>query len=518
MVTVWIRGARNLKNLDTGIMGDLSDPYVAVSVGKSQEQKTPTINNNLNPAWSSGNQFTFPVTMEDPVLRLRVMNHNYTKDQSLGEAEVDLRVMQYGRVCQFREPLREGQGAELEFDVDFRPTEYFLTVLESSSKLYLRVNGALGLKNTDTGLYNPVTGTRDLSDPYVVATVGRQQHKTPTIDDTLDPVWESFNNFTFSIGDDEHELRLEVFNENNLMRSDDSLGYFVLDLHYIPHNVWLPHREKLQAASSGELEFDIYFGPTEFYSLSCEILQAKAEQAKCAAEATRLSKEVQMADYAHEWLEDMEGMTKIPRSIVEKDWEHACGGRNLVIPAWIAVTSAQVQSLERQRSQHPQRVALFPEAESGGRPRPKLRVRILGAFDLSLASGDPPSAYCVCEVPGRDASRIQTAYVPFCSDPEWRHARTLRGWEPGDALHFSVYGVDPEVVDRDDAMTVASGVTTTSQAARRRPDKLLGQAGLPSERFQLHGFDGLLALSPAPRGTAAKLRVIIVVSEQEEDA
>ncbi|CAK0805783.1 unnamed protein product, partial [Prorocentrum cordatum] len=396
LVTVWIRGARNLRNLDTGIMGDLSDPYVAVSVGKSQEQKTPTINNNLNPAWSSGNQFTFPVTLEDPVLRLRVMNHNYTKDQSLGEAEVDLRVMQYGRVCQFREPLREGQGAELEFDVEFRPTEYFLTVLESTSKLYLRVNGALGLKNTDTGLYNPVTGTRDLSDPYVVATVGRQQHKTPTIDDTLDPVWESFNSFTFSVGDDEHELRLEVFNENNSMRRDDSIGFFVLDLRYIPHNVWVPHREKLQAAP-GELEFDVYFGPTEYYSLSCQLAQAKAEQARCAAEATRLSKEVQMAEYANEWLEDIEGMTKMPLSIVEKDWEHACGGRNLVIPAWIAVTSAQVQSLERRRSQHPQRVSLFPEAEASGRPPPRLRVRILGAFDLSAASGDQPSAYCVCE-------------------------------------------------------------------------------------------------------------------------
>jgi len=215
-----------------------------------------------------------------------------------------------------------------------------------------------------------------------------------------------------------------------------------------------------------------------------------------AAEAAALSKEVQMADYASEWLEDVEGKTKMPLSIVEKDWEQACGGRNLVIPAWIVVTpTTQVGTLAKQRVQRPHKVALFPDAEASERLPPKLRVRILGAFDLRRTSaGDRPSAYCICEVPGKEKSKVQTAYAPFSSDPEWKHGRTVRGWEPGDALHFSVYSVDPAVVERDDAAS-AVGSSVSQVHTRRRPDELLGQAGLPSERFQTHGFDGLLTLS-----------------------
>lgn len=48
---VWVNSAHNLQNKDTGILGDVSDPFITVRVG-SAEQSTITIDNNLNPVWT----------------------------------------------------------------------------------------------------------------------------------------------------------------------------------------------------------------------------------------------------------------------------------------------------------------------------------------------------------------------------------------------------------------------------------------------------------------------------------
>jgi len=51
---VRIVAAYNLKNTDSGIFGDVSDPFATVKVG-DRVQKTPTIKDNLNPKWQEGN-------------------------------------------------------------------------------------------------------------------------------------------------------------------------------------------------------------------------------------------------------------------------------------------------------------------------------------------------------------------------------------------------------------------------------------------------------------------------------
>ena len=50
-----------------------------MKVGDKTE-KTPTINNDLNPVWEKDNYFHFPVTPDINMLELKVMNSNYIKD------------------------------------------------------------------------------------------------------------------------------------------------------------------------------------------------------------------------------------------------------------------------------------------------------------------------------------------------------------------------------------------------------------------------------------------------------
>ncbi|CAJ1416282.1 unnamed protein product [Effrenium voratum] len=70
---VAVQAAYNLTNKDTGLLGDVSDPYVMLRLG-TQELSTPVINNNLNPVWEADNRFTLAVTKEDKLLELEVKN------------------------------------------------------------------------------------------------------------------------------------------------------------------------------------------------------------------------------------------------------------------------------------------------------------------------------------------------------------------------------------------------------------------------------------------------------------
>jgi len=87
----------------------------------------------------------------------------------------------------------------------------------ASGRLRLRVLRAFNLRNTDLGIL-----PEDVSDPFVVARVGRQEFKTEVIDNDLNPVWNS-PQFEFAIESDDAKLVLEVFNSNQ-WHANDSLG------------------------------------------------------------------------------------------------------------------------------------------------------------------------------------------------------------------------------------------------------------------------------------------------------
>jgi len=248
------------------------------------------------------------------------------------------------------------------------------------------------------------------------------------------------------------------------------------------------------------VEVDAYFKPTPHYHLYSALQQAKEAEQKCASEATRLAKEVEMAQHARKWLANLEENTKMPLSLEERDWQHACGGRNLVAPAWITVTQTQVEALVRARDLHPHPVALFPEAALQKRQH-KLKLKIMSASGLgSDTLGYQPNTYCTCEVPMKPDSRLQTAVVAGTSDPEWRYSRSVKGYMPGDALVMEVYGVF------DDG--------SQQPGTRSKVDELLGRAFLPGEKFYPNGYDGLLNLTLGTRQTGAKLRVTALVIDE----
>ncbi|CAE7488651.1 MCTP1 [Symbiodinium sp. CCMP2456] len=190
----------------------------------------------------------------------------------------------------------------------------------------------------------------------------------------------------------------------NVVR-DDSLGKATVKIGSLQPNEWCRLVERLEQGGSGTLELDVFFKPNSHYHLNFQLEQAKEEEKKCLAEAARLSREVQMAEHARRWLANVDENTKMPLSLEERDWVRACGGRNLVAPAWITVTQTQVEALVRARQQaHP--ISLFPEVELSSASL-KLKVRMIGGFGLT-SSARRICTYCTCEIPQKRESSVST--------------------------------------------------------------------------------------------------------------
>mmetsp|Transcript_181436 Transcript_181436/g.441459 ORF Transcript_181436/g.441459 Transcript_181436/m.441459 type:complete len:814 (-) Transcript_181436:273-2714(-) len=277
VLTVAVVAATGLKNTDRGLFrrsGDCSDPYVMVSAG-NKKLRTKTINNNLNPAWNS-EWFSFSLGDADQSLELEVFDSDLlTFDDLLGEASLAVETLTPGQWHQCRESLGPGNG-ELEFQVRLEKQQSSrlgkadvaveklekqqldqLQAVKAKAKkgagrvLSVVVIAAAGLRNTDRGLFRR---SGDMSDPYAIVSVGKSKFWTATVDNDLNPAWNS-KEFSFPLGDADNTLRLEVF-DRDWLTFDDMLGKVEVDIRGIDIGKWLTRKESL-GDGNGEIEFKV---------------------------------------------------------------------------------------------------------------------------------------------------------------------------------------------------------------------------------------------------------------------
>lgn len=141
---------------------------------------------------------------------------------------------------------------------------------------------------------------------------------------------------------------------------------------------------------------------------------------------------------------------------------------------------------------------LLPEAPRVSEVGSRLRVTVLAAKGLRAADfnlinklnggGGTSDPYCVCEVPGKPDSKLQTRHLSKTCDPEWNEEHDIEDYEQGDPLEFKVFDHD-------------------------RGDDLLGKVTLPGTYFDRDGgFSGELRLrESAKTGPAATLSLRVEV-------
>jgi len=128
-LSVRIIAAYDLVNTDSGILGDVSDPYVTLRLGSQSEKirkRTATINNNLNPVWNT-QPFLLPLQHEDDTLYLEVWDEDMmTSDDFLGRIVIPLYRIVMGEpntAIRIRDRLTDTQHGELEVEIGFWPEE-----------------------------------------------------------------------------------------------------------------------------------------------------------------------------------------------------------------------------------------------------------------------------------------------------------------------------------------------------------------------------------------------------------
>jgi len=277
IMTIVVARANGLKNTDRGVFrrsGDASDPYVVVSVGK-QKLRTAVIDNNLNPVWNS-QEFSFTLAGGEKSLALEAFDSDWlTFDDSLGKAQVDIGTLAAGKWTEMKQSLGDGNG-EIEFKVRLEKqgklrmdkAQHAREQLEKEQAEQMRlakakaeqgagdiltvaVLSASDLRNTDRGFFRR---GGDASDPYVIVSAGGKKLRTSTIDNNLNPVWNS-EWFSFTLGDADRSLELDVF-DSDLLTFDDLLGKTKIDVGTLEAGKWL-HRKESLGNGSGNIEFKV---------------------------------------------------------------------------------------------------------------------------------------------------------------------------------------------------------------------------------------------------------------------
>jgi hypothetical protein len=254
ILSLRIVAAYNLKNTDSGVMGDVSDPFATAKIGK-QKYETKKIDNELNPKW---NDKPFPfnldtMQLDQRVLQVEVLDHNnFHSNTSLGTLEIDLMRLEHEpfRVYKMRKELVNGDKGEIEFELLFCPAE------QAHEVLSVRMIAGYNLKNVDIW--------PDLSDPFVIARVGKQKFETKRIDNSLNPLWDAapfaFNMAT--VKEDERTLKVDVLDHNNI-RKNKPMGSLEID---VPKLKLVPYqarqlKAKLTDGDDGVIEFDVVLCP-----------------------------------------------------------------------------------------------------------------------------------------------------------------------------------------------------------------------------------------------------------------
>merc|ERR1711971_61852 len=124
------------------------------------------------------------------------------------------------------------------------------------------------------------------------------------------------------------------------------------------------------------------------------------------------------------------------------------------------------------------------------KPPVPLEISIVGARGVRdadwMPGGGKSDPYCVCEIPQKPQSKLQTPVIDGTLEPAWNFKGTIPDHVEGDSLVFTVY-------DKDIGKT----------------DDLLGTVTLTPQQF-LRGFAGELPLNDAGKGIQAFLNVKVV--------
>eukprot|EP00090_Calanus_glacialis_P045161 TRINITY_DN8222_c0_g1_i1.p1 TRINITY_DN8222_c0_g1~~TRINITY_DN8222_c0_g1_i1.p1 ORF type:complete len:693 (+),score=210.25 TRINITY_DN8222_c0_g1_i1:41-2119(+) len=224
-----------------------ADPYVVLTYG-TQKEKSATVNNNHNPVW----QITGYLDVEEQSsneITIEVFDDDIGKDDFLGKTIVDIH-----EICKEKEfvnkwiPLTECKSGEILISAKFIPLQ---RITRPVGHISLTLHKAKKIEKKNM---------LKKADPYVLIKLGKDKHKTKTVNNSHNPTW----NYAVEMEITEaspRQISFEVFDDD--IGNDATLGNVTLDLDTLMQkqkfeNQW----SQLENCKSGQLLISAKFNPS----------------------------------------------------------------------------------------------------------------------------------------------------------------------------------------------------------------------------------------------------------------
>lgn len=221
--------AKEIANMDS--VGK-TDPYCTIKiVGTNQKGKTSTKKDTLTPIWNE--EFHFAAhNPNKQIFMIKMYDHDVAADDEMATLSIPLATLEPGRVKdQWFEMLPnkkvpKGGKIHLIMHLNYFGLPAFREVPPSTGPgpyvLNLKLIEAKDVPKMDLGK----------SDPYVVAVVEGQTHKTKVINNTLTPKWDE--TFTFDLSDYKTAVAELTLIDKDIA-SDDKISKLEIGCGYLPY-------------------------------------------------------------------------------------------------------------------------------------------------------------------------------------------------------------------------------------------------------------------------------------------
>ena len=249
--------ASNLEKTD--YMGK-SDPYAVIHY-KGKSFRSQTINNDLNPNWNFS--VSLDILKEDPgEIIIQIYDADYDGNDEIGNTIIKVSdLLACNIITEKCIKLENCKSGEVTFSSSVSMNDHKEELVDETKKqintnlktlkcgrLDFKLIGAKNLENAD------YIGK---SDPYALVEYKKEEYKTKTISNNLNPVWNMSLVFNVEV-DDPGEINIKVFDED--YNGDDEIGKTSIKVAELIASKTIDLKtQKLEECQSGEIHFSSYY-------------------------------------------------------------------------------------------------------------------------------------------------------------------------------------------------------------------------------------------------------------------
>lgn len=222
--------AKDLMKKDIGVLGKgKSDPYAIVQVG-SQQFRTQTIDNTVNPKWDYWCEAVVQTTVGQYIQLNLFDKDEASDDESLGRATVEVSNVVKNGILDTWLTLEQAKHGMLHvrftwLDLSASPNDLNAALAETQRLRVTNLASAILSVYIDSASDLPQARSSSKPDPFAIVSVGKSNQQTSALKRTDAPVWEQ--GFTFLVSNPENDtLQLRLVDQ----KTEKDLGQFTFIL------------------------------------------------------------------------------------------------------------------------------------------------------------------------------------------------------------------------------------------------------------------------------------------------